>query len=116
MSYAVECPDDCKYRARPRSQCSTVVTCDFILIAGRSRGCDIEPYCKCYRKRGEKEKNPGQLTTALRKPRDRQPWDYEKGYRLYKLGLSSQQIADELKISKSAVSHRRQKCWNKGMP
>ena len=117
MSYACDCPVDCKYRSNPASMNTRSVTCDFILIEGHSRGCDPKPYCERYRKRGsKKEKKPGQMTPVLGSPRNIAPWDYEKGYRLYQLGMTTSRIADELKISFDAVRYRRRKYWNKGTP
>lgn len=116
MSYAADCPADCMYRSAPNSKNAMAVTCDFILIAGHSRGCDPKPYCKCYRKSKAQEKKPSQMTPVLGSPRKRDPWDHEKGYRLYKLGMTTKQIAAELKISEGAVHGRRQRCWSKGRP
>ena len=117
MSYANSCPVDCAYRSRPQSNSEMNVTCDFILIEGHSRGCDPEPYCKCYRKRGQKtEKKPGQMPPLLNKSQERKPWNYEKGFRLYKLGMTTKQIAAELNVGVGAVHGRRQRCWSKGRP
>lgn len=114
MSYAADCPKKCYYRSHPKSTNHAMVTCDFILIEGHSRGCEGKPYCARYRKRGEERKKEDPDTMLWRGAMDRKPWDHEKGYQLYQQGMTAKQIAAELGISYAAVCGRRARNWTKG--
>ena len=95
--------------------------CRYQELMGVSRGCDPGKDCTRYRKRapGEARLRSPEVMAGLtpeRRPRKvrKCTWDNERGYRLFKLGLTSGQIAGELGTTAKAVQQRRRKYWNHG--
>lgn len=95
--------------------------CRYQEMMGMSRGCDPGKDCTQYRRRapGEARLRSPEVMAGLvpeRRPHKTRKcnWDNERGYRLFKLGLTSGQIAGELGTTAKAVQQRRRKYWNHG--
>lgn len=100
------CKAGCMYRAGEDGGCN------YILVAGKMRGCEPGKDCTRYRRRAAaRKKEDITLGGPDKRKGARGQWDHEKGYGLWKDGRSMQKIADELKISKKAVQFRKEHYW-----
>lgn len=117
------CPSDCAYSMAGASfgDKGRHRHCGYILIAGQSRGCDCGPGCIRYDNRRQPKPRALDVTAGAirrRKPgehRMKPTWDTHEGYRMYREGMTTPQIAEVFKISPSTVRNYRQRYWNHGM-
>lgn len=104
--YPLTCKKGCKYRAGEDGGCN------YIFMAGKMRGCEPGKDCTRYRSRTAARKKED---ITLGGPDKRNPkkalWDVQRGYDLWKQGMSMAGVARELGITVGAVQWRKQHHW-----
>lgn len=107
--YPLTCKKGCRYRAGDDGGCN------YIFMEGKMRGCEPGKDCTCYSTRtAARKKEDITLGGPDKRKENKGPWDHEKGYRMWKRGMSQAAIARELGINLGAVQWRKQRYWSLG--
>lgn len=114
-----KCPKDCIYRGAEYAP--GLAGCNYLSATGELRRCDPGRGCTRYARKGTGQRKPRRIESeiVLGHPSGRAKrcaWDNQKGYALWQEGQTVRQIAEKLKISRSAVQERKKRCWEHGKP